>query len=232
MKWFFYLMLIANVVFFAYMQLFAGRDEEGQLTHRQLYPEKIKLVKPKEPSTVVALKAAEKPESPQPANQPLVCLEWGAFSGTEQARAQDALNKLQLGEKLSLRNSEETVSYWVYIPPLKTKKEAENEISELKARGIKEYFLMQDNSPWPNAISLGVFRSEDLARSYLGKLQEKGLKSAVIGERSHQVRRVYFQIRGVGNVQENKLVELQDEFPGSELKTIDCTKIRSASVTN
>jgi len=230
-KWFVYLLLLANVVFFAYMQLIAGGDE-GQITHRPLYPEKIKLVKPNESIAVAALKPADKPERAEAADKPLVCLEWGAFSGTEQARAQDALDKLQLGEKLSVRTGEETVAYWIYIPPLKTKKDAENKINELKAMGIDEYFLMQDNSPWRNAISLGVFKSEELARGYLEKLQAKGVKSAVIGERNHQVKRIFFQIRGVGDAQANKLAKLQGEFSGSELRTIDCTQIQSAGATH
>lgn len=221
MKWLFYLLLLANVVFFAYMQLATGDNGEAALVRRQFNAEKIKLLNPKEALTIPVLKPAVKLEN-APAARPAACMEWGVFSGTDLARAQDALDKLQLGESLSLRSSEETVGHWVYIAPLKTKKDAENKIAELKALGIGEYFLMQDNSPWRNAISLGVFKSEELARNYLAKLQEKGVKSAVIGERGHQVKRTLFQIRDAGDALATKLAELQRDFPGSELKAVEC----------
>jgi hypothetical protein len=218
----FYLLLLANIAFFGYMQLMAGRNGEVPLAHRQFYSEKIKLLNPNEVLTVPVLKPAVKLENAPAAAKPPACLEWGAFTGPELARAQDALDKLQLGDRLSQRNSEETVGYWVYIPPLKTKKDAENKIGELKALGIGEYFLMQDNSPWRNAISLGVFKSEELARNYLAKLQAKGVKSAVIGERNHQIKRTLFQIRDAGEALANKLDELQRDFPGSDLKAVAC----------
>lgn len=222
MKWLFYLLLLANVVFFAYMQLVTGDNGEAALVRRQFNAEKIKLLNPKEALTIPVLKPAVKLENAPAAARPAACMEWGVFSGTDLARAQDALDKLQLGESLSLRSSEETVGYWVYIPPLKTKKDAENKIAELKALGIGEYFLMQDNSPWRNAISLNVFKSEELARKYLEKLHEKGVKSAVIGERGHQVKRTLFLIRDAGDALATKLAELQRDFPGSELKAVEC----------
>ncbi len=231
MKWFFYLLLLANVVFFAYMQLVAGGNDEAQLARQQFHAEKIKLLNPKETFTSPVLKPAVKLENAQVAAKLPACLEWGAFSGTELARAQDALDKLQLGDRLSRRISEETVGYWVYIPPLKTKQDAENKIGELKALGIGEYFLMQDNSPSRNAISLGVFKSEELAQSYLAKLQAKGVKSAVIGERNYQIKRTLFQIRDAGGTLANKLAELQHDFPGSELKMVDCPKLESTSAS-
>ncbi|HEY6281495.1 MAG TPA: SPOR domain-containing protein [Burkholderiales bacterium] len=222
MKSLFYLLLLANIAIFAYMQLVAGRNGEAPLAHRQFYSEKIKLLNPNEVLTVPVLKPTVKLENSPAAAKPLACLEWGVFSGIELARAQDALDNLQLGDKLSQRSSEETVGYWVYIPPLKTKKDAENKIDELKARGITEYFLMQDNSPWRNAISLNVFKSEELARKYLEKLHEKGVKSAVIGERNHQIKRTLFQIHDAGEALAIKLDELQRDFPGSELKAVAC----------
>ena len=231
MKWIFYLLLLANVVFFAYTQLDAGNGN-AQYAH-QLNVDKIKLLKPGEIPAAPAMKPVAKLETKitTTAAKPVVCLEWGSFAGEEQARAQQALDKLQLGVKLGNRVVEEGTTYWVYIPPLKTKKDAENKIGELKALGIGEYFLMQDNSPWRNAISLGVFKSEELARNYLAKIQAKGVKAAVIGERNLQVKRTLFQIRDAGGELANKLAELQRDFPGSELKAVDCPNPESTSAS-
>ena len=230
MKWLFYLLLLANIAFFAYMQMAAGGNGEVLFAHQQFYAEKIKLLNPKEVLTVPVLKPAAKLENAPAAAKPPACLEWGAFSGTELARAQDALNKLQLGDRLSQRTSEETAGYWVYIPPLKTKKDAENKIAELKASGVTEYFLVQDGQ-WKNAISLNLFKNEELAKNYLDTLQRKGVRSAVIGERSHVVKRTLFQIRDAGGKLTNTLAELQHDFPSSELKTVDCAQLESTSAS-
>lgn len=221
MKWIFYLLLLANVVFFTYMQSVAGGNDEAQLTRQQFHAEKIKLLSPKEAFTAPGLKSALKLENTPAAAKSHACLEWGAFSGTELARAQNALDKLQLGDRLSQRVTEETVSYWVYIPPLKTKKDAENKIDELRASGVTEYFLVQDGQ-WKNAISLNLFKNEELAKNYLATLQGKGVHSAVIGERAHAVKRTLFQISDAGGALANKLAELQRDFPGSELKAVEC----------
>ena len=230
MKWIFYLLLLANVVFFAYMQLIAGGNDEAQLTRQQFHAEKIKLLNPTEAFTDPVLKLAAKLENAPAAAKSPACLEWGAFSGAELARAQNALDKLQLGDRLSQRTSEETVSYWVYIPPLKTKKDAENKIDELRASGVTEYFLVQDGQ-WKNAISLNLFKNEELAKNYLDTLQRKGVRSAVIGVRSHVVKRTLFQIRDAGGTLANKLAELQRKFPSSELKTVDCAQLESTSAS-
>jgi hypothetical protein len=229
-KWLFYLLLLTNAVFFTYTQLVAGGDIDAQYIHQQLYAEKIKLLNPKEAVTGTLLKPAVKLENTQVIAKLPACLEWGTFSGTELARAQDALDKLQLGDKLSQRSSEETVSYWVYIPPLGSKKDAEKKISELKASGVTDYFLVQDGQ-WKNAISLNLFKNEELARKYLAELQTKGVKSAVIGERGHQGKRTLFQIRDSGNTLANKLTELQRDFPGTELKAVDCPKLESTNAS-
>jgi len=230
-KWIFYLLLLTNIVFFAYTHLNAGNGR-AQFA-QQFNIDKIKLLKPGEMPAAPAIKPAAKLETmiTTTATKPVVCLEWGSFASEEQTRAQQALDKLQLGAKLGSRVVEEGTSYWVYIPPLKTKKDAENKISELKALGIGEYFLMQDNSPWRNAISLGVFKNEELARNYLAKIQAKGVKAAVMGERNLQVKRTLFQISDAGGELANKLAELQRDFPGTELKTVDCPKPESTNAS-
>ena len=230
MKWIFYLLLLANVVFFAYTQLDAGNGN-AQYAH-QLNVDKIKLLKPGEMPAAPAMKPVAKLETKITTTvaKPVVCLEWGSFAGEEQARAQQTLDKLQLGAKLGSRAVEEGTTYWVYIPPLGSKKDAEKKISEIKASGVTEYFLVQDGQ-WKNAISLNLFKNEDLARKYLAELQTKGVKSAVIGERGHQGKRTSFQIRDAGGELANKLAELQRDFPGSELKAVDCPNPESTSTS-
>ncbi|MGH8750567.1 MAG: SPOR domain-containing protein [Burkholderiales bacterium] len=225
MKWLFYFLLLVNVGCFAYMQLGNG----GETTHAPFNAGKIKLFDPKE-TPAAALKPAAKMETAiaTVAARPSICVEWGGFAAEDQARARATLDQLQLGDKLGSRNLEEGATYWVLIPPVKTKADAEKKIAELKARGVSEYFLMPDG-PTKYAISLGIFKSEELATSHLANLQAKGVRSATITERTPPVTRTLYQIRDAAEPVIARLTELQHEFPGSEVKTVDCSRLETAA---
>jgi len=157
--------------------------------------------------------------APRP-TEPAACLEWGNFVGTDLKRAEAAIARLQLGNKLSTRTVGDITAYWVYIPPLKTKRDVEKKIKELGKLGVTGYFHIQDSSKWNSAISLEIFRSEEAAKKFIADLRKKGVKSAVIGERS--LKQVVLVIREPAADIAAKMVELKQEFAGSELKAAQC----------
>jgi hypothetical protein len=196
MKALFFLLLFANVVFAAYIQSEGGSSRSSPLP-AELHPEKIRLL-------------------PAPA----ACLEWGNFIGTDLQRAETAVAKLQLGDSLSRHAVGEVAAYWVHIPPLKTKPDAVKKIEELKKLGVASYFHIQDNSKWNNAISMDIFRSEEAARKLLAEMKSKGIKSAIIGERS--LKQMAFVVHRPAEDVIEKMISLKQEFPGSELKASEC----------
>lgn len=205
MRGLFFLLVAANAALAIYLYFGPDGGGEPRLVQQQLNPEKIRVMK-------------EVSAEPEPA----ACLEWGAFAGSEAARAEAALAKLEFGDRLSRKNVERAGGYWVYIPPLRTKLEADKKINELKARAVSDYFLVQDSAAWRNAISLGIFSTREAAASYLNELRKKGVKSAVVGERTDPVKHVVFVIRDPSQVVAAKLVELKQEFAGSELAAAAC----------
>lgn len=229
MRLLFLLLLLANIAFAALIQLGAGTGNNAQIAQQQIHPEKIRLVPPRR-----AAAPAEKVASKLAAGMG-ACVEWGAFAGNEMTRAVAALAKLELGDKLSQRSIEELPGFWVYIPPLKSRQDADKKISELKTLGVTDYFLVQDNSKWRNAISLGIFKTEEAANNRLQSLKDKGVRSAVMGEWTQKVNQVMFVVREPGDTVQVKLVELQREFPGSELKATQCASApvqATAAATN
>lgn len=211
MRIFFFLLILVNAAFAAYVQLGAGSSGVPQLP-TELKPEKIKLL-PTPPSVASGNHGAKQ-------SSPAACLEWGSFVGVDLQRAEAAIARLQLGASLSQRAVGEIIAYWVHIPPLKTKRDAEKKVEELKKFGVTDYFLMQDNSKWNNAISMEIFRSEEAAIKYLAELRGKGVKSATIGERS--LKQMMFVVREPAEGVAGKMVELKQEFAGSELKATKC----------
>ena len=202
MKALFFLLLFANVVFAIYIQSGLG-SSSGSSLPAELHPEKIRLL----PADTPVLATA-------------ACLEWGNFIGTDLQRAETAIAKLQLGDSLNRHAVGEVPAYWVHIPPLKTKYDASKKIEELKKLGVSSYFHVQDNSEWNNAISLDIFRSEEAARKFLAEMRGKGVRSAVMGERS--LKQMAFVAHKPAEDIIEKMIRLQQEFPGSELKASGC----------
>jgi hypothetical protein len=185
------------------------------------------------PAVSAPLAAASAP-SAAPVSIPLVspsptvskkasCAEWGEFSGNDLVRAQEALATLKLGDSLSQRSVEQDHGYWLYIPPQKKRAQAEKKIAQLKERGVKDYFLVQEKGKWLNAISLGVFKSNEAAQKYLESLRTKGVRTAKLGERKSKLKFTVFLIKDIDAGIKDKLDVLQKNFPDSELKVSACS---------
>ena len=209
MRTLFFLLLLANVLFFAYGRLgdvlFPG---ESQLLQQQINPQAIRLL----PAAQLAKAAAMKRE------KTVACLEWGAFVGAEVGRADEALAPLAPGVKLAQRRVDETATWWVFIPPQVSRQAATVKTAELKRLGIEDYFIVQEDPKVRFAISLGVFRTQEAARNRLEQLRSKGVRTAQVGARDTQVQRTWFQVRDVPEAVVAKLNDLRQGFPGSELK--------------
>ena len=215
MKWIFWLLLLVSLLFFVFMQwggAWTG-DSKNLQSQPQLDAEKIMLLRtPPAPSLVT--------QSAVPATD--ACMEWSEFSGNDLTRATAALDALNLGDRLTQRQVEHASGYWVYIPPLKTRAEADNKVAQLKALGVEEYFIVQEAGKWRNAISLGVFKTEDAAHKFLESLKGKGVKSATSGERMSKFTLTVFVLKNPDAETSAKVVALQNEFAGSELKAAAC----------
>lgn len=238
MKTLVWILLLGNLVFFAAMQWGGLPVGDGQSARAQpqLHAEKIGLLSapPDKPiaEPVAPPPAAEEyapASAPAPASLPLVpepgvlCLEWGEFSGADLARATAALSALQLGDKLGQRQVEYAIGYWVYIPPQKDKAAVNQKVAQLKARGIEEYFVVPEAGPWQNAISLGVFKTQEAAQHFLDDLQRnKDVRTAKIGERASKLKMTIFVLSGPDAGITAHLAELQKDFAGSELKEASC----------
>jgi hypothetical protein len=203
------LLLLANIGLAGYAW-YASRQPSADagLLQMQMNADKIRVTAPR-------------PLVP-PARPKAACLEWGTFGAGEAKLAQSALEALQLGDRLTAREVQVLVGYWVYIPPLKTKAEADRKIAELKSLGVPEYYAVEGPSTMRNAISLGIFKTEEAANNYLASLLQKGVRSARVGSRDHRVNQTAFQVREPDVALTAKLAELRLQFPGSELKAVEC----------
>jgi len=253
----FWLLLLANVIFFAVMQRGGlGWGEQEVQSQPELNGDMIHLLPASQSSPAKPLPAAPVSKNPPPAPAPasvpkpvvpprpipvsapspavlnteskattpgnLICLEWGDFSGTDLLRAKTALSDLHLEGKIGQRQIERDIGYWVYFPPLKNMLAVNRKISELKALGITEYFVVQTEGHWQNAISLGVFKTHEAAQNYLHVLNAKGVRTARVGERASKLKSTIFTLNMVDASTEENLKAIQKDFAGSELNNVSC----------
>lgn len=240
MRTLFWVMLLVNVIFFAVMR-WGGllADESQVVVQPALHEEKIRLLdapaSAPEPAysgtkpTSATLSAASVLAASAPLatkTNALVCLEWGDFSGADLMRATAALSALQLGNKLGQRQIEHNIGYWVYIPPLKDMAVTNQKLAQLKARGIEEYFVVQEPGQWLNAISLGVFKTREAAQKFVDALRAKDVRSAQIGERVSKLKATIFVLQGIDSAVSSKLTALQQDYAGSVINNISCAGMK------
>jgi hypothetical protein len=196
MRTLFFLLLLTNVAFAAYMLSGPGPGA-GTPPQLELRSEKVK---------------------PLPA--PATCLEWGTFLDADLERVDAVIAAQQLGNQVTRQAMGKVPVYWVHMPPLGSKSRAEQKTEELKRLGITDHSQVQDGGKWNNAISMGFFQEIDEARNLLTTLRSKGVRSAIIGARN--VEQVKFVVRSPSEDITRKMMELKQEFPGSELNTTTC----------
>jgi hypothetical protein len=219
----FFLLLLANLGFFAWIYFGAGRaSDEPQLMEQQLNPQAIRLLGADQLAALAADRAkqtAERAKTPPKATV-AACLELGAFNPGDVARLQQALEPLALGSRLSQRRVEEIASYWAFMPPQRNRQAANQKAAELRKLGVEDFFIVQEDSKFRFAISLGVFKTEEAARARLAELRTKGVRTARVGPRETSVPKVYFAVREVPDALVSRLNELRQSFAGTELR--DC----------
>ena len=152
------------------------------------------------------------------------CMEWGEFSGIDLARSERELARFKLGDRLAQRTVEYASGYWVYMPPVGSKEAVNKKIAAIKALGLEDYYVVRDSRQWYNAISFGVFKTEEAAKNYLAVIRKKGIRTAKVGERKHKLKFIVHVIKSVDTELNTRLAALQKEFAGSELKSVACGK--------
>ncbi len=216
----FWMLLLANVGAFAYIYYAENRaGSDAPIALLQISPDKLKLLKSAPPPA---------PRRDQGAGvqapSALVCLEWAGFAPEDVARAEAALAKFDLGEKLSRPGVE---GWWVHIPALKNRSDADKKAGEARALGVSDLKIIQDNAANRYVVSLGVFGTEEAAAAYLAQIRQKGVRSAVMGPRGGKSNA--FVIRDPSTVVAARLAELQTEFPAATLRASNCADLQQAS---
>lgn len=223
MRWPLLALLLANVAAAAYLATIGRAIAPApDLSGLELNAAQVKvLAREPAPAGVVEPPQAEPRSSAVPSAGAAACLEWGNLSAGELERARPALAKLG-APGMSVRELPDAPSWWVYIPPFKSRADADRRAEELVRQGITDVFVVADNDRWRNAISLGIFKSEDSAQAFLTTLRGRDVRAATIGQRNNLIRQSVATFIEPDRNLVARLAELRQAFPGTELRAVPC----------
>jgi hypothetical protein len=210
----FFLLLIAAIAFGSHLWLTA-KTEKTDYSSREKNRDEMRIVAVTSPAV-----AAQNVEDARRTVQSLAgsaCVEFSGIAANDATRARDAFNTLQLGTRLSERRVEEITRYWVFVPPARDRRSAETTIANLRKQGVNDLSIRPDN-----AISLGVFSTEEAARRFMTSLEAKGVKGAEAGPFAKEMRELVMLIREPDTETVARLTVLQRDYPGAQLRAVTC----------
>ena len=219
-----FLLILANLLFFAWTQGYFGdpASADALRLQQQLQADRIKIVARDEPPAIIPATPAktEKPPSSD------VCLLLADLPAADLSHAETLLTDRFPEFRTERKSTAVSSSYWVFVPPLKNKQEAERKAAELKQAKVPEFFILQEPPNLRFAISLGIFSSREAAEERLVELRSKGVRSAKVGERDPRPASGSLEIRGPGERSEALREAIVETLPKNKLsvckvKTID-----------
>jgi hypothetical protein len=203
LRTFFFLLVLGNLLLFAWGQGYfgaAGGSGEAERLAAQIEPERLRIVGKEMPLP----KAAETPSE--------VCR---ALAGLERDAA-DKFVELISGRDAQLRIDrralDEPKSWWVYIPPFPNSAQADRKAAELSKLSVKDFYIVRESGANQYAISLGLFKSEEAAKGYLAALTKKTVKSARMQMREAASDKSVVEVRGSEERLAKALADLPPEF--------------------
>ncbi len=217
----FFLLLIAVVAFGTHLWLSAAAGK-ADFRLRERNRDEVTIV-----AVTPPVMAARRAEQTRRAVQDLAgaaCVEFSGIAASEAPRAREAFAAMQLGDRLTERRIEEITRHWVYVPPARDRRTAEATIASLRRLGVTEMSIRPDN-----AISLGVFSTEEAARRFIATLEAKGVRGAESGPFAREMREVVALIREPDTETVARLALLQREFAASQLRAVACPAAAAAA---
>jgi hypothetical protein len=245
LKLLFWLLLVGNVVLFGmsrgYFGANASERREPQRLAEQLRPELLSVLPANseklasqlraQPATTQASAAAPaatpataspaQPAAAQVATVTPSCTEVGNFTAADARRFSDQLASLKLGDKVVQKLTQDVTSHMVYIPPQDGREGAERRVAELRRLGIGDFYVIPDSFPNPalrSGVSLGIFRTEEAAKAYVGQLISRGVRSARIIARRSGAGKQVFQLRDLSPEARTALENIKSAFPDQEIR--------------
>lgn len=145
----------------------------------------------------------------------------------EEYRGQDIVQRLSaLQVSASLREIEMQgpMRYWVFLPPLHSRREAFNRLRELQAQGIDSYVIPKGTLA--DGISFGIFSDRGRAESLAAELVGKGIGAQSREEpQTHMERWIILAPGQAEHLAGEFWQQLQEEHPEFDRRRNLCSEV-------
>lgn len=180
---FFFLLVLANLLFFAWAQGYFGASDEGHEPQRlgqQLHPEKLRIVREGQTPT------------PEVKKEATACRVVNGLATADAEALKTAV--AAIGGEAKVLPLAEPALHLVVISELANKAAADKKIAELTRFGIKEpsAVALEDGR---HEIVLGRFDTNTAALAFLQTLTKRGIKSARVDSREQPALKAQVEAR-------------------------------------
>ena len=217
-------LVVANVLLFGWfrgwMAPLGGDGREPQRLQRQVQPQELTVApasrRPGGAAPAAGRSAAASADAPtRPADLPPGaaagdCVAFGPLTEVEAVRAQAALDAAAADLSITLVREDEITSWWVYLPAAPG--DLARRVAELRGRGITDIYVMPDGA-WRGAISLGLFRQEELAVALARAISDRGVRGVRVAPRGPAPGRLVLQVRPATGAVAAELERLRAQHP-------------------
>ena len=220
MKRLFYALLIANLAMLSFMQVRKSASEHAINHIAQLGVEAVKIRIVGHGEYAAARAQGSSAVNPAMAQSPEACLEWGPFSPQDRERAAAAMSQIKVAADIVEQKAID--SYWVYIPRIATKPDADRLAADLRIQGETDFTVSRDAVANTYYISLGVYQSEEGANRRLDRVRQLGISTATIAPRAAKNSRAFLIREPADAAVAAKLAEVAEQFPGTKIRPSSC----------
>ncbi len=214
-RFFFFVLLIANIAFGAYLYVSATKPSGSAPI--EVNRDAVKVI-----SITDSARAQKEAIEAKTLVQSLVtaqCMQL-TVRPNDATRAQTAFAALQLGDRLTSKNIEEFTRFAIALPIQRDRKTADTLVANLKKANVKDLLVMTDHS-----ISLGLFSSDEAAKRVVSELEIKIpalIKGITITAKTPVTKETLFAIRDPDAALIAKVAVMQRDFETSVLKGVEC----------
>ncbi len=233
MKWIAIFFLLANVGYFGW-QMNQQLDHVVPASHQNVEPasseplvllsELEELPPLRQENVITEIEGAEPlPIEEESANEMLpfnlegTCLSIGPYDSRDSLESlSDWLQTQNQPSKERVEEIRTRERYWVYLEP-QDAVAAKAQLEELKNKGLSDYYMVSKGN-MKNAISLGLFSSQDSVNRRLAELEKKGYNPVVVPQ--HKITRVFWV-----DAQIDEGLTLPELPEWIEITNLDCLEI-------
>lgn len=143
------------------------------------------------------------------------CVAIGVLTEADAVRAQAALDAVAPNLTITMIREDDITSWWVYLPPAPG--DLARRVAELRSSGVKDIYVMPDGN-WRGAISLGLFRQEELAVALARAITDRGVRGVRVAPRGPNPGRLQLQVQPVTEPVAAELERLRVQHPDAALR--------------